>query len=164
MKMSKEDWLSMVALFLLLYAAGGALAGGESEQKDKAGELEGRAGAVSRWSDEAAPPVPWRRMAYAGGFVLAVGGLALYLWKRRGFRAGGTLTEVLESRSVDGQMSIHLLRVGDRVFVVASTGDAVGKIGEVDEDALPEPDAGGRASGGSHFRTVLRTVLGGRQG
>ncbi|MEF8787728.1 MAG: flagellar biosynthetic protein FliO [Planctomycetota bacterium] len=102
-------------------------------------------------------------MACGGAFVLAVGLVVLYLWKRRGLPAGRTAAEVIESRPVDAEMSIHLLKVGDRVFVVASTGEAVQKIGEVEEDELPEPDAGDTTAEESHFRTVLQTVLGRQQ-
>jgi len=119
--------------------------------------------ASSPWAEGHTPRVPWRQMAYGGAVLLTVGAVALYLWKHRGLPATGAVTEVLESRPVDAEMSVHLLKVGDRIFVVASTGEAVRKIGEVDEDALPAPDSrdGKRADG--HFRTVLRTVLGRRQ-
>ncbi len=119
--------------------------------------------ASSPWTEEGTPRMPWGRMAYGGAVVVAVGAVALYLWKRTGLPAAGAVTEVVESRPVDAEMSIHLIRIGDRVFVVASTGEAVRKIGEVDEDALPEPNRDDGASADGHFRTVLQTVLGRRQ-
>ena len=105
--------------------------------------------------------VPWERLAAGAAFVGACGLVALYLWKRRPRAGGNRMAEVLESRPVSGDMSIHLVRVGERVFIVASTGEAVRKIGEVQRDMLPERGQAEEPAGKNHFRTVLRSVLGG---
>lgn len=88
--------------------------------------------------------------------LLGIGLLAFLLVfaNRRwgGVPARGPL-ELVGRLPLEGRRAVYLVRVGDRVLVLAATDQHISKIGELDADAVPRPAA---APGG--FNAVLQRL------
>lgn len=68
---------------------------------------------------------------------------ALLRWSGRGqnFRLHGRIVEVLDRASLDDRSTVHVIKIGDRVWLLVITTGDVKVIAELDPAELPPPTA-----------------------
>jgi len=109
-------------------------------------------------SIETAAPVPigggggsmadmfWQMMRFVGATLL-VASLAWFATKklfggaRGGMRRGGENLSVIESVGLVGQATLHLVKAGDKYFVVSATKERISFLAEVNGDDIAEQEA-----------------------
>ena len=105
--------------------------------------------------------IPWRRISYGFGIVLAVLCVGIYLLKRVSgvSPGGGSYMEILEAKPLTGKLKLFLVKIGPRVVLLAARGEAIEKIGEFAEEDMPFPeDTDMREKG--RFSRVMTDILG----
>jgi len=85
----------------------------------------------------------WSMLRFVGATLL----VALLAWfatkklfggARGGFRRGGENLSVIESVGLVGQATLHLVKAGEKYFVVSATKERVTFLAEVDKDDIAE--------------------------
>lgn len=110
------------------------------------------------------PQVDWERLA--GGMAAVLGVLCLGVYALKKLRAAslggeGRYIEVIESRALGRKVQIYLLRVGDRVLLIACTEDKVSSVAELGSDELPEqPEKSDKGEAGRFSGLVQSLVRG----
>ena len=175
--------LVVLMVVLLAVAAVPALSeapnGSPSDVKAKVGAAAKTAAAEPDWltlsetpAEKAAQEKEAPLYVTALGFLLKLGlvlGLAyltiLGLKRFSGIKgavggAGGRRIRVIENSSLGANKSLHLVEIGGRKLLVASTPNQISLITEVDLEDLPEPAAADQAPAG--FKEQLTMFLGGK--
>ncbi len=107
--------------------------------------------------------VPWERMVIGLFFVIILVCVGVYLLKKfGGARFGhGRYMSVLETVPLSGQQNLSLVKIGDRIILLATDKEHVEKVAEFDADDLPEPKEGDAASEG-RFEGILQGFMKGQ--
>ncbi|KPK66182.1 MAG: hypothetical protein AMK73_00820 [Planctomycetes bacterium SM23_32] len=118
-----------------------------------------------RWEVEA-PRIPWWRLITGTAAVGALICGGVYLLKRLNggvpFTRGRYL-EVIEARPIGRNLQLFLVRVADRVLLLAAANGNVARVAELDAEELPEADTAAAPVGLDGFRSLLKRVAGVRQ-
>ncbi len=113
-----------------------------------------------RWSDTQ-PDLPWERVLGGTMVVVALVCVGVYVVKkldRGGLLRKGRHLEVLETRIVGRKLQLYLVRVADRVVLLAQTGNAVTRVAELDKGELPSLDAQEQPATAQGFGSMLKKL------
>jgi flagellar biogenesis protein FliO len=147
-------WMVLVAVLLL---APTVRAAADPQQPDSSPRWGGKGQETS---------IPWMRVLGATCFVVGLTCVGVYVVKkldRKGLLRRGQHMDLVEARMVGRKLQLYLVRVGDRVIMLASAGDTVTRVAEFGEDELPKLDAAPRVAERSGFRSVFSNLLGARE-
>ncbi len=148
-------WLALAAVLLL---APSVQAAGEARVEEAPPPIWG--------SDGAEVEIPWIRVIGATGFVVGLTCLGVYAVKkldRKGLLRKGQYMDLLEARMVGRKLQLYLVRVGDRVVMLASTGDNVSRVAEFAHEELPGPETADETAEPAGFKSMFTRLLGARQ-
>jgi len=111
------------------------------------------------------PEIEWGRvllgLAVIAGLVL--GGATLLRRLNGGLPlGGGRYLQVLEAKSVGGKVSLFLVRIGERVVLLAANGDNVTRVCDFGADELPEFEPDARPARDAGFAGLLKRLAGAR--
>jgi flagellar biogenesis protein FliO len=155
--------VALIGMMHPLFAAGGS-------QPSASATLGAIAGVGTVWgtSTDTGGGIDWIDLITKGSIVLALLYITLRVLGRNGVgtkKRGGRL-EILESRSLAGKASLHLVAVGDRRLVVGLTPSGMVSLAELDaaeletEEAATDPAALGIPNSLAAEARPVRPVLG----
>lgn len=158
-----------VLALVVLFGTGPALS---AEQNSAPDASENSVSSTDEPPAEVSPPadwmeqapgdveVPWKRMVYGLGIVIALVCFGVYVLKKVGGArfGGGQYLNVLEVVPLGNKSRLMLVQVGSSAVLLAFQGDNVERVGEFEMEHLPTPpDTEDEGEGG--FATILRQVV-----
>lgn len=113
-----------------------------------------------------APQIDWDRIAYGIAAVmglLCVGVYGLKKLREHSFGSTGRYVDILDSRVLGRKGELVLVQVGERVVLLARTGDRIDKLAEFTRDELPEQEETGNRQDNGRFAGLMRSLVRGSE-
>jgi flagellar biosynthetic protein FliO len=122
--------------------------------------------------DRAPEPLPWEGQEFDIPWLRLLSGTALVvalicggLWVLKKLNGGlplsrGRYLELIESRPVGRNVQLFLVRVGERVLLLAAGSGNVTSVAELSADELPVAETDQAAGGVEGFRLLLKRMAG----
>ncbi|MFO8008631.1 MAG: flagellar biosynthetic protein FliO [Candidatus Brocadiia bacterium] len=117
-------------------------------------------GAGFRW-DTQETQIPYGRVVGGTAVVIGLICLGVYVVKKldsRGVLRKGRHLDVLETRTLGRRLQLYLVRVGERVVLLAATAESVSPVAEFTRDELPDLEQADEGVEG--FGAALRKLVG----
>ena len=155
---------ALLVVALLTAPAAGALASnGASEASQPGPGLTERSAKRPLELPSVSDAIPWGQLVW--GTAVVVGLICLGFWGLKKLNGGlplnkGRYLEVLEARPVAGKVQLFLVKVGDRVVLLAATADNVTAVAEIPADELPQPAGADSRTVAGGFAVLLKKLAG----